>query len=94
MAKQIRTNEAVRVVLTEEEGRRASGGGFSARPGTCPPRVLPAQLGFQTGLERTGADVDAGMIQHQIWDVAAAPHCLLGSLVMANTVGAAGLDEG
>lgn len=58
----------------------------------CPPCLLPAELGFQTGLERTGADeVDAGMIQHQIWDVAAAPP---EDLVMANTVGAAGLDEG
>lgn len=71
MAKQIRANEAIRVILTQEEDGRASGGGFIARPGTCPHRVLPAELDFQTGLERTAADeVNAGMIQHQIWDVA------------------------
>lgn len=35
VAKQIKTNEAIRVILTYKENGRASGGGFVARLGTC-----------------------------------------------------------
>lgn len=66
MAKQIKTNEAIRVILTYKENGRASGGGFIARLSTCCATCCRQS---QTVLERAGTDeLEVGTIEYQIWD--------------------------
>ncbi|KAJ7397138.1 hypothetical protein BTVI_138239 [Pitangus sulphuratus] len=68
MAKQIKTNEAIRVTLTYKEYGRASGGGFVARLGTCSRQI--GLTSKQPWREREQMNEIAGVIQYQIWDVA------------------------